>query len=40
MLYLKILIGQPKRENELNQLKYELNSNPEVDIVLFPEGYF
>ncbi|MGP9039403.1 hypothetical protein [Cytobacillus kochii] len=37
---MKILIGQPKRENELNQLEYELKSNPEVDIVLFPEGYF
>ncbi|MGD6801357.1 hypothetical protein [Rossellomorea aquimaris] len=37
---MKILIGQPKRENELNQLEYELKSNPEVDVVLFPEGYF
>lgn len=37
---MKILIGQPKREDGLSQLEDELNNNPEVDIILFPEGYF
>ncbi|MFS1513726.1 hypothetical protein VQL36_14980 [Chengkuizengella sp. SCS-71B] len=37
---MKILIGQPKRENNLEQLENEVENNPTVDIVLFPEGYF
>ncbi|NDI35780.1 hypothetical protein [Chengkuizengella sediminis] len=37
---MKILIGQPKRENSLEQLENEVENNPTVDIVLFPEGYF
>ncbi len=36
---LKILVGQPKQENSLNQLKEELDTLPNVDILLFPEGY-
>lgn len=36
---MKILIGQPKLEQALDQLERELSSNPEVDIVLYPEGY-
>ena len=36
---MKILIGQPKREPALDQLERELRSNPDVDIVLYPEGY-
>lgn len=36
---MKILIGQPKLEPSLNQLERELRSNPDVDIVLYPEGY-
>jgi len=36
---MKILIGQPKLEQTLNQLERELRSNPDVDVVLYPEGY-
>ncbi|MCG7383323.1 hypothetical protein [Paenibacillus sp. ACRRY] len=36
---MKILIGQPKLEQALDQLERELSFNPEVDIVLYPEGY-
>lgn len=37
---MKILISQPKMEKSLQQLIVELESFPEVDIFLFPEGYF
>ncbi|UTI41327.1 hypothetical protein [Niallia sp. RD1] len=37
---MKILIGQPKRENNLQQLIAEIKSYSEVDLILFPEGYF
>ncbi|MNI14784.1 hypothetical protein D3C73_680580 [compost metagenome] len=36
---MKILIGQPKLENNIEQLKDEILRNPDVDIILFPEGY-
>jgi len=34
---MKILIGQPKHDNALSQLKIEINSD--VDLILYPEGY-
>ncbi|WP_400241650.1 hypothetical protein AB3U99_13375 [Niallia sp. JL1B1071] len=37
---MKILISQPKMEKNLQQLIVELESFPEVDLILFPEGYF
>lgn len=37
---MKIIIGQPKMEKSLQQLLVELESFPEVDVILFPEGYF
>jgi predicted amidohydrolase len=40
VVQIKILIGQPKHENELSQLINEIKRNPNVDIVVFPEGYF
>lgn len=40
MFELRILIAQPTFENGLTQLKSELDHNQEIDIVLFPEGYF
>ncbi|MGF9698853.1 hypothetical protein [Paenibacillus sp. MABNR03] len=36
---MKIMIGQPKLEQALVQLEGELRSHPEVDILLYPEGY-
>ncbi|MBS4203616.1 hypothetical protein [Lederbergia citrea] len=36
---MKILIIQPKLEKHIEQLEDELNKNPDVDIVIFPEGY-
>jgi len=36
---MKILILQPKLEPAIQQLEQELNRRPEVDAVLFPEGY-
>lgn len=36
---LKILIGLPKQENQNLQLEEVLRVNPEIDLVLFPEGY-
>ncbi|ERI91695.1 hypothetical protein HMPREF1982_03002 [Clostridiales bacterium oral taxon 876 str. F0540] len=35
----KVLIGQPLHEKGIEQLRNEITSNIEVDIVLFPEGY-
>ncbi|AYV70519.1 hypothetical protein M1D49_12330 [Bacillus sp. PK3-056] len=37
---MKILISQPKMENSLQQLTKEIERFPEVDVILFPEGYF
>jgi hypothetical protein len=37
--YMRILIGQPIHEENLDQLKKELMNNGEIDVVLFPEGY-
>lgn len=37
---MKILISQPKMENSLQQLIKEIERFPEVDVILFPEGYF
>ncbi|MCM1991727.1 hypothetical protein [Oceanirhabdus seepicola] len=36
---MKILIGQPKKEHEIEQLKNEIKINKGIDIVLYPEGY-
>ncbi|QHW33806.1 hypothetical protein GZH47_25410 [Paenibacillus rhizovicinus] len=36
---MKILIIQPKLEQNITQLEYELRTNPTADAVLFPEGY-
>ncbi len=36
---MKVLIGQPKHENGITQLEYEIKTNPYIDIVLYPEGY-
>jgi predicted amidohydrolase len=36
---MKILIGQPIHENGIEQIKNEVKSNNEIDIVLYPEGY-
>ena len=36
---MKILIGQPIHEKEIDQLRKEVTSNKEVDMVLYPEGY-
>ncbi|MBS4201800.1 hypothetical protein KHA93_19535 [Bacillus sp. FJAT-49732] len=36
---MNILIIQPKLEKTIDQLKAELEKNPSVDIVIFPEGY-
>lgn len=36
---MNILIGQPKIERNLEQLKGEIESNPTVDLILYPEGY-
>ncbi|WP_137791605.1 hypothetical protein [Bacillus sp. E(2018)] len=36
---MKILIGQPKRETELEQLEKEIKNYPSVDLILYPEGY-
>ncbi|MFE6077175.1 hypothetical protein ACFVQB_22170 [Paenibacillus sp. NPDC057886] len=36
---MKIIIGQPKLEQQLLQLEAELKQHPEADVLLFPEGY-
>lgn len=36
----KVLIAQPKRESTLESLKKVISIRPNVDIILFPEGYF
>ncbi|MBW8351049.1 hypothetical protein K0H71_16610 [Bacillus sp. IITD106] len=36
---MNILIIQPKLEKKIEQLKVELEKNPTIDIVIFPEGY-
>jgi predicted amidohydrolase len=36
---LKIIIGQPKLEQQLLQLEAELKQHPDADVMLFPEGY-
>jgi len=36
---LKIIIGQPRLEQQLLQLEAELKQYPEADILLYPEGY-
>ncbi|QOS80199.1 hypothetical protein JNUCC31_04475 [Paenibacillus sp. JNUCC31] len=36
---MKIIIGQPKLEQQLLQLETELNQHPEADLLFFPEGY-
>ncbi|UPK42239.1 hypothetical protein [Paenibacillus pabuli] len=36
---MKIIIGQPRLEQQLLQLEAELKQYPEADILLYPEGY-
>jgi hypothetical protein len=36
---MKLLIIQPKLEKTIEQLECELQNNPSVDVVIFPEGY-
>ncbi|WP_179283111.1 MULTISPECIES: hypothetical protein [Paenibacillus] len=36
---MKIIIGQPKLEQQLLQLEAELKQHPEADVLFFPEGY-
>lgn len=36
---MKLLIIQPKLEKHIRQLEAELKNNPDVDVVIFPEGY-
>ncbi|MGE8081479.1 hypothetical protein [Peribacillus loiseleuriae] len=36
---MKLLIIQPKLEKHIEQLEAELKNNPDVDVVIFPEGY-
>lgn len=37
---MKILIGQPLHESGVKQINNEIRENREVDIILYPEGYF
>ncbi|CAM4245838.1 hypothetical protein [Paenibacillus xylanexedens] len=36
---MKIIIGQPRLEQDLLQLEAELKQHPDADILFFPEGY-
>jgi len=36
---MKILVGQPKREENLEQLKHETQMHEHVDVILYPESY-
>ncbi|WP_214756649.1 MULTISPECIES: hypothetical protein [unclassified Exiguobacterium] len=36
---MKILIGQPKMEQHLEQFIQDIKANPAVDLMLYPEGY-
>ena len=36
---MRILIGQPQMEQHLEQFIQEIEANPTVDLVLYPEGY-
>lgn len=36
---MRILIGQPKMEQHLEQFTRDIIANPDVDLVLYPEGY-
>lgn len=36
---MKIIIGQPRLEQDLLQLEAELKQHPDADVLLFPEGY-
>jgi hypothetical protein len=36
---MRILIGQPVHEGTTEQLQKEIENNPNIDIVLYPEGY-
>ena len=36
---MRILIGQPVHEITTEQLQKEIENNPNIDIVLYPEGY-
>lgn len=36
---MRILIGQPQMEQHLEQFIQDINANPTVDLILYPEGY-
>ncbi|WP_062049306.1 hypothetical protein [Bacillus sp. JCM 19034] len=36
---MKVLILQPKLEKQIKQLEGEITENPDIDAVIFPEGY-
>lgn len=36
---MKVLIGQPKQETQLEQLRYEIAAHADIDLLLYPEGY-
>ena len=36
---MKILIGQPKLEKQIEQLEFDMRNHPEADVVIYPEGY-
>lgn len=36
---MRILIGQPKMEKHLEQFIQDIKANPDVDLILYPEGY-
>ncbi|MCT4780833.1 MULTISPECIES: hypothetical protein [Exiguobacterium] len=36
---MKILIGQPKQETQLEQLRREIAAYPDINLLLYPEGY-
>lgn len=36
---MKMLIGQPKQETQLEQLRREIAAHADIDLLLYPEGY-
>lgn len=36
---MRILVGQPIHEKAIEQLEQEIKDNPDVDVVIYPEGY-
>ena len=33
------VIGQPNLEKQINQIKEEIQSHPQIGCILYPEGY-